>query len=380
MMTMSGLIANTGKSSSSLLVGLVLLVGLALSFAFIPNASKGYCQLALLPLILFASARFRILGRRIPRLFVFLAAVGAVLGAVAQFWHVNLASGAFLVSSVGEQDLHKDAKIYRDRIRRIVSSDAESLVGLYPGVIRDYEAAKHLLDRNDSIAGVIWGSSRWMNVALRRYEPFKLSSFSEESVVHKILFDKGIAELILTRSVPLVGLSNGQGRGTVRFIGEIVRAWHSVPKMLVPGADLSDFERYVGGAARMQVRWTSRSHLALPLWLNGTAHLIKAIEGGVVEHGELRCALSELKEALSLFRTHDNPALEMSVRNTYAVALLVESDASSEMKKLERKALQHLAAAVRLRKYNQEIGAVVALNYLGLAQSIKGGTVYDRKK
>jgi hypothetical protein len=383
MMTMNGVITKAPQSKPSLMGligGLAALGSLVLVFAFIPTAQKGFCQLAFVPFIIFASVRIGVLGVRIPRLIPVLTAVGAVLGAVSQFWHVNLASGAFLVSTVGDQDLRQETKIYRDRIRRSVSSDAESLIGLYPGAISDFSAAQRLLDKGSYLGGVIWGNSRWMNVALRRYEPLKLSSFPETSVAQTLLVNRGIPDLMLIRSVPIVGLSHGQERGSVRFIGEIVRAWHSIPKMLLPKVDSSEFEGALEAAARLQVRWTSRSHLALPLWLAGTAHLIRALEAADLQPGELRCALNELKDALSLFRTHDNPALEMSVRNTYAIALLLQSEGSPEFGKLQKKALQQLAAASRLRKYNGEIGGVVGLNYLGLAQSIKVGIVYDRKK
>jgi hypothetical protein len=120
--------------------------------------------------------------------------------------------------------------------------------------------------------------------------------------------------------------------------------------------------------------------MALPLWLAGTVHLLRAIESDSLQAGELACALTELREALMQFRTDDNPTLQMSVRNNYAVALAVQAQYSQEHRKLRKKALQQLAAAVKLRRYDSTIGSVVAMNYAGLVQAQKRSKSNDRKR
>jgi hypothetical protein len=74
---------------------------------------------------------------------------------------------------------------------------------------------------------------------------------------------------------------------------------------------------------------------------------------------------------LKLFRTHDNPALELAVRNNYAIALLVQAEREVDSRKIHKKALRQLAAAMKLRKRDPLIGSVVARNYIGLMQSRK---------
>jgi hypothetical protein len=166
----------------------------------------------------------------------------------------------------------------------------------------------------------------------------------------------------------------------VHFLGEIVKAWRLIPRVTEHRADSGDFEGALEALARTQARWTSRSHLALPLWLAGTVHLLRAIEAESLQLGELTCALSAFREALMQFRTSDNPALEMAVRNNYAIALLVHAQYVSDENMFWKKANRHLAAAMRLRKHDTRIGAFVAMNYMSLMQARKRRVSNDRKR
>jgi hypothetical protein len=361
----------------------VLLVSIATVLvvsAVIPVASKAKYQLALVPPLLLLLWRTRLFKVPIPKLIPMCIAVGASIGAVVQLSHVGLASGAFLVSTVSDRDLQQEAKIYRDRLRKSIGVKGESLVGVFPSVIRDATSAQRMLERSPSLGGVIWGSPRWMSVTLRQYDPISLGSLPERSVARDLLTARNVPDLTLMRSVPYVGMSHGHERGTVYFLGEIVKIWRSIPAATAIGAASGDFEGGLEALARTQARWTSRSHMALPLWLAGTVHLLRAIESDSLQAGELACALTELREALMQFRTDDNPTLQMSVRNNYAVALAVQAQYSQEHRKLRKKALQQLAAAVKLRRYDSTIGSVVAMNYAGLVQAQKRSKSNDRKR
>jgi|GEM_PF-2771318 len=342
-----------------------------LCFAFVPLSIKGKAQLCAVPAVLFLAARIRVFEVRVPRAVLLVAALGTAVGALVQFSHVSLASGAFVVSTVSDEDLRQESKIYRDRLRRNVVAEGESLVGLYHGVIRDAAGAKRVVERNRSLAGVIWGSPRWMSVALRQYEPVALSSFSADSVAQDLLTARGVPDLLLVRSLPFVGMSHGHESGTISFLAQIVSAWRLVPEMTSVGASSGDFEGRLEALSRMQVRWTSRSHVALPLWLSGTVHLIRAVESPTLQSGELECALNSFRDGLKLFRTHDNPALEMAVRNNYAVALLVQAGREGDSPKTLKKALRQFASAMKLRKLDPQMGSVVARNYIGLMQTRK---------
>lgn len=350
-----------------------------LCFAFIPPSIKGKAQLLAVPFILFLAARIRIFEVRIPRIVLFVTALGTGIGAIVQFSHVSLASGAFVVSTVSDEDLRQESKIYRDRLRRHVVAEGESLVGLYHGVIRDAASAQRVVERNKSLAGVIWGSPRWVSLALRQYEPVALSLFSPDSVAREMLAAASVPDLLLTRSVPFVGMSHGHESGTISFLAQIVSVWRLVPEMTSVGALSGDFEGRLEALSRMQARWTSRSHVALPLWLSGTVHLIRAIESPTLQSGELECALNSFRDGLKLFRTHDNPPLEMAVRNNYAVALLVQARRDGDSPKVVKKALRQFASAMKLRKLNPQMGSVVAQNYIGLMQTRKRRAAHGTK-
>jgi hypothetical protein len=364
------------SACTTLAIAAILIVLIAL----IPVATKAKCQLALVPVIICAFWSRPVGGVRIPKLVLLGTAVGAALGAVFQLSHVSLASGAFLVSTVSDRDLRQEAKIYRDRLRKSIRSEGESLVGEYPGMIRDAASARRVLDGSPSLGGVIWGSPRWMSVELRQYAPLSLSSLPQGSVAHDLLISRGVPDLMLILSVPSIGMSHGHERGTVYFLGEVVRAWRQVPEATAIQAASGEFEGEMEALARTRARWTSRVHMALPLWLSGTVHLLRAIETESLQEGELSCALNELREAIMQFRTNDNPALEMAVRNSYAIALLVQAQHALDGRILRKKACGQLAAAMKLRTYDKKNGATVAMNYMSLIQARKRRVSDDRKR
>jgi len=369
-----------GASANTTRLQLAIVVICIVLLALIPIALKAQCQLALVPIIVSAFWFRQVFGVRIPKVVLIAAVAGTVLGATLQLSQGSLASGAFLVSTVSDKDLRQEAKIYRDRLKRSLRRDAESLIGVYPGVIRDAASARRALEQAPVLGGLIWGSSRWVSVTLRGYEPLELSSFPVGSVARDLLVSRGAFDLQILRSVPSIGMSHGHERGTVHFIGEVVKAWRRIPEVTKIGAASGEFEGELEALARTQARWSSRVHIALPLWLAGTVHLVRAIETESLQQGELLCALSKLREAIMQFRTHDNPALEMAVRNNYALALLTQAQYVTDGRKLEKKAHRQFAAAMRHRKHSKELGSVVALNYMSLMQARKRSVINDRKR
>jgi hypothetical protein len=287
------------------------------------------------------------------------ATCGALAGAVLRFSHVTLSRGAFLVATVTEKDLHQETKIYRDRIRRAIGAHGETLAGLYHGDVRDAQQARELLRRSPALGGVIWGSERWMTASLQQYPPRPMSSFPVDSVAMEVLARAKVADLMIVTSVPSVSLSHGHEKASVHFLAELVQLWREVPNVMTPGVDTTEFERAAYTLARTQARWTSRSHLAVPMWLAGTVHLIRALSASALEAGELSCAITKLQDAIAQFRTHDNPGLEAAVRNNYAIALFVQSFYDQQGKQLRARAMKQLVGAARLRRTSGSVGASV---------------------
>jgi hypothetical protein len=184
-----------------------------------------------------------------------------------------------------------------------------------------------------------------------------MSSFPVDSVAMEVLARAKVADLMIVTSVPSVSLSHGHEKASVHFLAELVQLWREVPNVMTPGVDTTEFERAAYTLARTQARWTSRSHLAVPMWLAGTVHLIRALSASALEAGELSCAITKLQDAIAQFRTHDNPGLEAAVRNNYAIALFVQSFYDQQGKQLRARAMKQLLGAARLRRTSGSVGA-----------------------
>lgn len=342
-----------------------------LGLVFVPLANKGQAQLVAMPVVLLLFWGLRFYKVEVPRSCIFVATVGCAIGALIQFSHVNLKSGAFVVSTVSDHDLRQQTKIYRDRLRRAVGSDGDAMVGMHTGEITSIDSARRLLQSSSTLSGVIWGSARWMSVLLRQYQPLKLSTFPKHSVGSDLLESSALPDIFIVRSIPMVGMSHGHELGTVHFLSTLIEIWPKVPEVLALQGFSDDFEASMERLARSESRWTSQAHKALPLWLLGTTALIHSIEGPVLQRAELRCALRNFRQSLSLFRTHDNPALEMAVRNNYGVALLIQSEQAKSMRAPRKKAIRQFLAARKLRKLSPEVSPMVVHNHLVVVPATK---------
>jgi hypothetical protein len=364
--------AGVGLSSSwfDRLIGLLFVASLLVLVA-VETSLKSKMQVVVAPLVLLAFWRFQIFSTRVPRPVVLLAVCGTLIGAFFQSSHVALSRGGFLVASVSNTDLRQETKIYRDRIRRSIGGRGEMLVGLYNGDIREAKQAAKLLEASPELGGVIWGDERWMTASLQQFPNVELSSFPAHSVARNLLEWTSVADLMLVTSVPSVSVSNGHEKATVHFLGELIQLWRDIPMVMSPGHDKPDYEGMAYSLARTQARWTSRAHLAVPMWLAGTRHLIRAIEKPDLEVGELACAITKLREALAQFRAQDNLALAAAVRNNYSVALLVQGHYQGNTKKLTAKARKQLGAAMRLGSRAGRVGAAVAHNRYALIMAHK---------
>jgi hypothetical protein len=364
-------IVGLGESLIDKAIGLAFVLGLVI-LAFVDTSLKSKVQLLVVPVALLAALRFKIFSVMVPRPLVILAACGVLIGAIVQSSHVALVRGGFLVATVSKTDLRQETKIYRDRIRRSIGRGGEMLVGLYNGDIRQHREAAELLRASPQIGGIIWGDARSMTASLQQFPDLPLSSFPGESVARDVLEKARVADLMIISSVPSVAVSDGHEKATVHFLGELIQLWRDVPKVIAPGRDNPDYEGLSYALARTQARWTSRAHLAVPMWLAGTRHLVRAIEKSDLESGELGCAMVKLREALKQFRAQDNPALAAAVRNNYALALLVQAHYDTKSKKLESKARKQIGAAMRLRAKTGRVGASVSHNRYALIAARKG--------
>ncbi len=369
----------SARSEGGFWLARLLVLIVPICFLFIPAQFKGYAQFAVAPLVFLLMSRVRLFSVRVPVSVVCVGLLGTLLGVLAQFSHVRLSKGAFLVSTVSERDLRQEAKIYRDKLRKGVGQGGAGLVGLRASLITDPQSARSLLDQSGQIAGVIWGGSRWMNVTLKEYDPLSLAAFPEGSVAADILKGFNLPELYLIRSVPQVGLSHGHERGSLHFLSQIIKVWNQVPRVTAPGAASDIFEGQMESLSATQARWTSKAHLALPLFLSANAHLVRSIEGKHILDGDLDCALRQYQYALSLFTAADNPPLALAIRNNYAVARLATADSAVESRAVTREVIKNLRIALSSRKKSPTQGGYMALNFYAFQNSLLERDRNDKK-
>lgn len=349
--------------------------------ALLCGLPKPTAQLVLAPVLLVIAARLRLFSLRIPLAVLIAAGTGIAAGAAFRYSNVALSKGAFLVSTLSsDKDLQQESKIYRDKIRRVLGPGGELLVGLYNGKVVDAEQARAVLDRSPQLGGVIWGTKRWMNVSLQPYPALGFSAFGEKSAAQDYLLRYSLPDLLIVRSVPSVGLSQADQRASVAFLSGAIRLWREVPQVLVPDRDRPEFDSVAVGLGRMRARWTSRAHLGFPLWLAGTRHLVRAIEGVELDVGELRCAVRRLKQAAKMCRGQGSPHLETAVRSNYAVALLVYADTSFKRERFKKIAFRQMAAAARFRKKRVEGGLAASHNRLVLEREYSSVKAYAKRK
>jgi hypothetical protein len=149
--------------------------------------------------------------------------------------------------------------------------------------------------------------------------------------------------------------------------------WRDGPQVLLPGHDRPEFDAMATGISRMQARWTSGAHLAFPLWLAGTRHLVRVLEQPELEFAELRCAVVRLKQAIRQCKGRGNSQLEAAARTNYALALLLYADSSPKRARFRKGAIRQFSAAARVGK-KRSGGAVTASHNL-LALGVKNTKV-----
>lgn len=337
-------------------------------------------QLIVAPALLFVAWQIRLFSVRIPLAVLAVASVGLIVGVAFRYSHVTLSKGAFLISTLSDQGLQQEAKIYRDKMRRVVGANGDSLIGLHNGRITQAVQARELLDRSPRLGGVVWGTVRWMTASLQTYSPLGFSSFGAESAARDYLARHSISDLLVVRSIPSVSISHADTRASIAFLAGVSRLWRAVPQVVVPGHDQPEFDDLAIGLGRMKARWTSQAHLAFPLWLAGTRHLVRALEQSELDIGELRCAVTQLKQAIKQCRGRKSPQLEAAARSNYALALLLYADSSPKRERFRKAALRHLAVAVRWRKRRVDGALTASHNLKALGAENASMEVHARRK
>jgi hypothetical protein len=98
-----------------------------------------------------------------------------------------------------------------------------------------------------------------------------------------------------------------------------------------------------------------------------------------LERGELSCAVSSFKAALSQLRPTDNPELQIAVRNNLAVALLMQAEGDSAGEDAQEPAVKLLKGARLFLRSSQRDFAVTSILKFNLA-TLKGDHEKRRRR
>ncbi len=365
-----------------MLATLGVVTALALFLIGVEGRTHALVQLLLFPLVIFLASRVELGGQAVPRGVLACAVVAALSSAIFTYTHVDLARGAFVVAALDGDNGDNETKIRRDRIRHPLGAKGLTLVGVHPTAVTSQVEAEEVLRKNLRLGGVVWGSTRWVTLSLKAHDPLSISSLSAESFGRRFLRESNYRDFKIAAGIRTVGISDAWDPNTLGFIGRLLPLWRDFPSQLSERRDDGAiFEQGVRSVAALKARWTSFSHRALPMWMTGTYHLVRAISSEQLEKGELSCAINSLEAARSQLRPADNPELQAAIANNLSIALLIQGAAeygTAHGHKSAVKLLKGCRRNIKAGSRDNVIGALASFNLSTLKG--KHGKRQQRKK
>ena len=335
--------ANTPRSILAVLV-ISALGGVVIAALGGAAVVRSNVQLLLLFILIIPLSRILYGDIRIPRVLLLGALLATLTGALLRGAASTISNDTFVIAQLKQDKLQVESKILRDGMRRSVSSLPLLRVGTIDRAISTRLDAEMVLLDDNHINGVVWGTQRWVNVSLRVAPEISLNALNPASYARDFLIRNRVANLRVIIAIPLVGMSNATSPATSDFIGRLADVWGTFPKALLaaqeqPDVDLDlDLEQKLRAMARLKAAWTSPAHRAVPMWMTGTYHLMRAVSGLELSRGELYCALRSFEAARAQLRPTDNPDLTIAIENNLAIATLLQAGVGLETKQARRQA------------------------------------------
>ena len=335
--------ANTPRSILAVLV-ISALGGVVIAALGGAAVVRSNVQLLLLFILIIPLSRILYGDIRIPRVLLLGALLATLTGALLRGAASTISNDTFVIAQLKQDKLQVESKILRDGMRRSVSSLPLLRVGTIDRAISTRLDAEMVLLNDNHINGVVWGTQRWVNVSLRVAPEISLNALNPASYARDFLTRNRVANLRVIIAIPLVGMSNATSLATSDFIGRLADVWGTFPKALLaaqeqPDVDLDlDLEQKLRAMARLKAAWTSPAHRAVPMWMTGTYHLMRAVSGLELSRGELKCALRSFEAARAQLRPTDNPDLTIAIENNLAIATLLQAGVGLETKQARRQA------------------------------------------
>lgn len=275
-------------------------------------------QAIVFPVFFVALWRIAIVGVRVPRGVIVLAALCAVGASGFSFaWRGNR-HGDFLIARIRGDAYEAQSKVFRDRINSEIPSHSPVRAVRYYRELESEAEAREMLRANRNVPAIVWGGERWISV-----------SFSAKNGAVRlgdVVSQFGLApDLTVVTRVSRFDLSRRPEQPSAAFIAKVLGGL--IPERLVNGEVLPP----VGGEAELSLRdagqilapWSGYSHRAVVSFALGNAYLFEAISRSTIDVAVLRCAVGMFEYGRRLFRVGENRELALALANNEGVARLI---------------------------------------------------------
>lgn len=338
--------------------------------------SQSSAQFLILPLVLLAFFKMKILGGRLPRMSIVLAGVAAVTaGLIGNYAYVADDKGALLVATLVGDDIEAESRVFREEIRKSLTANESKLIQRYPKkIVSNIEAQKTLNDINGAL-GVVWGNQRWLNVQLPQASIVTLHQLALPTP------PVGLPDLHLVKTVQIFGLSYNPEGASANFLGNFARALSAI-RLYESSQSIEDLDRAIDeleATVRIVARWTSYAHRGAVAWMLGNRHLERALKiGGARAKEDIRLAERAFGSARGFVPSNQAPEFEAAILNNQALALIVRGSIEERSRGVVRRARKLLVSATKLSKSeiepnnSEEIRSAVRFN-LKVLKELKRG-------
>jgi hypothetical protein len=274
-----------------------------------------YLQLIFLPVLLWIFNRVLPKELQISKYLALAILVSASLGVGISYNLEAFKSGGVLVARFSDDPLENQSRVFRHKVSEVLARlPGAERVYRYPTEIKSQAKALKLLKEENRI-GVLWGSSRAVNVSVRSPHNDSL-----ENVIGPSLHEIGIpnlSRLYLARNVSVFGMPIDEKGPADMFVGYLLTALQAE----TPAVRSS----FIAQTLALWGPWKWLDHRAYPYWLEGTDKLIDSLDSGQVEPAELECAYRYLKKAMTfLHHPGAHPKLAAAILNNLAIASYVK--------------------------------------------------------
>lgn len=217
--------------------------------------------------------------------------------------HHTYVSSAIVVAPLQQDSFATQTRITQDALeaasRRM---RGQKFLTTYEKVSSQFDA-EALLKRNQKLAGVVWGNSRWLTI-----------SFAEETKAIAIgsmtdgAWSKPVEKLQVVTKLPSIGISYNPLRETALFLSLITM----------------QSETSLRAASELQATWSTYGHRPYADLLLGNFYLQQVLQNVHYNYGDLDCAIRAYQQGWQRINAKDNLELKQALLNNLAVATYVQ--------------------------------------------------------